>query len=62
MPAEPKLEPGWFIKDVRKASERVSQWTNSRTRPASVAKESGGERRAAPQRDHKGGESSRSVK
>jgi hypothetical protein len=62
MPAEPKLEPGWFIKDVRRASERVSQWTNSRNRPASVAKESAGERKAEPQQDRKGGESGRNFK
>lgn len=23
---EPELEPGWFIKDVRKAYERVKEW------------------------------------
>jgi len=26
-----KLEPGWLIRDVRKASEKVKEWSKSRT-------------------------------
>jgi hypothetical protein len=28
MAAEVKLQPGWFLKDVRRAAERLNQWTS----------------------------------
>jgi hypothetical protein len=28
---EVKLEPGWLIKDVRKASERLDKWAAAKT-------------------------------
>jgi hypothetical protein len=31
MAAEVKLEPGWLIRDVRKASDRLKEWATSRT-------------------------------
>jgi len=29
--ADVKLEPGWLIRDVRKASERLKKWTEAQT-------------------------------
>jgi hypothetical protein len=34
MAAEVKLEPGWLIRDVRKASDRLKEWATSRTGPS----------------------------
>ena len=30
MADEVKLEPGWLIRDVRRASEKVSEWASKR--------------------------------
>lgn len=34
MAEEVKLEPGWLIRDVRKASDRLKQWATSNPRPS----------------------------
>jgi hypothetical protein len=34
MAGEIRLEPGWFAKDVRRASERLSEWTQGDARIA----------------------------
>lgn len=38
MPEEARLEPGWLIKDVRKASDRVNEWAGSKLRPSGQSK------------------------